>query len=204
MENSKLSGTVNDSDYNIVDGISEQKLSRHIVKGKNYASYINTKEPLKFNCAPCGDGGKHIEAHGFCSDCEKYLCTACFTDHSKGRATRHHTLLDKEYIRWMTVKTCDSCKTTGAEISVEGYCAGCDKYLCRYCYRSHISTDHTNDNVSIDDVSGKFAEKYNYVRDINVKVASDKKNCCIVAMTSLTNNKLVLADQNNVSVKYID
>ena len=190
-----------------VDKISANKVtsSGETVKGKNYAAYVNTREPLKFNCSPCGNGGKHVEAQGFCSDCEEYFCKTCFVNHSKGRATRHHTLLDKEYIRWMTVKTCDSCRTTGADISVEGYCAGCNKYLCKYCYKNHLSKEHekeTSGNMS--KKMQKYAEKCNYVRDLKVKVDSDKKNCFIVAMTSLSKDGLAIVDQNNMSLKYVD
>ncbi|XP_053407530.1 protein mono-ADP-ribosyltransferase PARP14-like isoform X1 [Mercenaria mercenaria] len=46
------------------------------------------------SCDACLIDGQDVEAHGYCIDCQEYLCVTCFRSHRKSRASRDHTLVD--------------------------------------------------------------------------------------------------------------
>ena len=48
-----------------------------------------------FYCEICRDDGKHVEAAGYCVDCEEYLCGTCVSSHKRARPCRFHKILDK-------------------------------------------------------------------------------------------------------------
>jgi hypothetical protein len=52
-----------------------------------------TKETIY--CDPCGMEEVEEEAQGYCKECGEYLCGSCFKSHSRNKASRNHTLLDK-------------------------------------------------------------------------------------------------------------
>ncbi|XP_053383708.1 E3 ubiquitin-protein ligase TRIM71-like [Mercenaria mercenaria] len=50
------------------------------------------------NCDPCLTIGQHIKAHGFCVNCQEYLCKNCFECHQRTEASRDHQLTDNSDI----------------------------------------------------------------------------------------------------------
>ncbi|XP_053383736.1 uncharacterized protein LOC123536695 [Mercenaria mercenaria] len=59
-------------------------------------------------CEPCLAIGQYIEAHGFCVDCQEYLCKTCFACHQRTKASKHHQLLDKTSIDKQIIHSKDS------------------------------------------------------------------------------------------------
>ncbi|WAR13705.1 GBP1-like protein [Mya arenaria] len=47
-------------------------------------------------CEPCRADGKELEAHGFCNNCNEYMCPSCIKVHGKLTATKHHNVLGKQ------------------------------------------------------------------------------------------------------------
>ncbi|XP_045175653.2 uncharacterized protein LOC123536503 [Mercenaria mercenaria] len=65
-------------------------------------------EDFDHSCEPCLAIGQHVEAHGFCMDCQEYLCKNCFAYHRRIKATKHHNLLDVDSIGKHTIHSADS------------------------------------------------------------------------------------------------
>lgn len=61
--------------------------------------YKGSEEYFEYSCDPCTSAGDHVEAHGFCSHCEEYLCHACFRNHSRSKASRDHVYWTKTICR---------------------------------------------------------------------------------------------------------
>ncbi|XP_053385284.1 uncharacterized protein LOC123537080 [Mercenaria mercenaria] len=55
-----------------------------------------SSEDFDHRCEPCLAIGQQIEAHGFCVDCQEYLCKNCFAYHQRIKATKHHHLVNKD------------------------------------------------------------------------------------------------------------
>ncbi|XP_053390078.1 uncharacterized protein LOC128553000 [Mercenaria mercenaria] len=49
-----------------------------------------------YNCDPCLTIGQHIKAHGFCIDCQEYLCMNCFECHQRTKASKDHQLVKSD------------------------------------------------------------------------------------------------------------
>jgi len=47
-------------------------------------------------CQPCADAGNNVTAVKFCSVCQDWLCSACTDFHRRFKASKHHTLYDKD------------------------------------------------------------------------------------------------------------
>ncbi|XP_052819104.1 uncharacterized protein LOC128244973 [Mya arenaria] len=47
-------------------------------------------------CQPCGEGGKHAVAQGFCQTCEEYMCDPCIEAHKRFKVSRNHIMLSKD------------------------------------------------------------------------------------------------------------
>jgi hypothetical protein len=75
-----------------------------------------------YKCDPCINAGDHVEAEGFCTDCNEYLCSTCFRSHSGSRLSKHHVLLSKDGMPIKSTKFCNPCKIAGVEIKAVGYC----------------------------------------------------------------------------------
>ncbi|XP_045179869.2 uncharacterized protein LOC123539370 [Mercenaria mercenaria] len=196
---------------------------------KQSSIYKSSEEYFEYSCDPCKTVGDHVEAQGYCTNCEEYLCGTCFRSHSRSKASKHHTLLDKDAMPKMTAKICDPCKTAGDEVEAAGYCKDCDEYLCDSCYKSHSRSKTSRHHVLVDkdkiseesdravtssivkmNIHTKGAgevnynEEYTHLRDINIKADTDEKDCYITGMTLLSDTELVLCDVNNNSLKLVD
>ncbi|XP_045174578.1 uncharacterized protein LOC123535886 [Mercenaria mercenaria] len=53
-------------------------------------------EDFDHRCEPCLAIGQQIEAHGFCVDCQEYLCKNCFAYHRRTKASKHHQLVNTD------------------------------------------------------------------------------------------------------------
>ncbi|XP_053389767.1 uncharacterized protein LOC128552736 [Mercenaria mercenaria] len=221
--------TSSSSDASVPVYASSAEGSVRYKESKKSSIYKSSEEFFEYGCDPCSSAGEHIEAEGFCTDCGEYLCGTCFRSHSRGKATKHHKLLNKDNMPSENVQTCDPCKIAGEEIDAKGYCDDCEEYLCSNCFRSHSRSKATKQHNLMDkenmpkkynsaiassvakiDIHKEDArcqmskEEYIYVRDINVKVAADTNESDIVAITLVSDHELVLADYNNASLKLID
>lgn len=191
--------------------------------------YKGSEEYFEYSCDPCTSAGDHVEAHGFCSHCEEYLCGICFRSHSRSKASRDHILLDKDNMPKSSVSFCDLCKTAGDEVKAEGYCADCDERLCSTCYRSHsrskaskhhvlldkdnmptgvvngaLSSSFTRMNISDQEADVQnYRKQFTYIRGINVAVTGGDK-ARVVTDTALMSTRLLVADDQNVSLRLGD
>lgn len=190
--------------------------------------YKGSDEYFEYICDPCSTAGDHVEAQGFCTNCEEYLCVMCFRCHSRSKLSRDHVFLDKDNMPKKSVTFCDQCKTAGDEIEAAGYCTDCDEHLCESCYRRHATSEQSKHHVLIDkdniprkgeaiasslavlnidkgDVASvNYVEKYTYIRDINVASTDDEKICNIIGITMVSSSELILTDCNNKSLKLVE
>ncbi|XP_053383696.1 E3 ubiquitin/ISG15 ligase TRIM25-like [Mercenaria mercenaria] len=95
-------------------------------------------EDFDHECEPCLAIGQQIEAHGFCVDCQEYLCKNCFAYHQRIKATKNHQLLDK----WSTGKhtsqrkdsvMCTEKCTLHGNKTIEFFCTQHDSLGCTVC-----------------------------------------------------------------------
>ncbi|XP_053384902.1 uncharacterized protein LOC128546149 [Mercenaria mercenaria] len=72
---------------------------------------LGSAEDFDKSCEPCLFVGQHVGGHGFCVECQEYLCKNCFECHKKTKATRNHQLLDKDNVgkNATTSKDSDEC-----------------------------------------------------------------------------------------------
>ena len=71
------------------------------VSGRKEADLLDSiaagsAEDFDNKCDPCQTEGQYIEAHGFCIQCQEYLCKTCYDCHRKTRFSRSHTILEKD------------------------------------------------------------------------------------------------------------
>ncbi|XP_053388637.1 uncharacterized protein LOC128551747 [Mercenaria mercenaria] len=89
-------------------------------------------------CEPCLAIGQEIEAHGFCVDCQEYLCKNCYAYHQRIKATKHHQLLDKGSMGKHTIQRKDSAVciekcTLHENKTIEFFCTQHDSLGCTDC-----------------------------------------------------------------------
>jgi len=80
-------------------------------------------------CQPCSEGGDTVTAVKFCSVCKEWLCINCTNCHRRFKATKTHTLLDKESVSNTTSKQEQENKTY--------YCAIHPTELIKYYCPKH-------------------------------------------------------------------
>ncbi|XP_045174543.2 uncharacterized protein LOC123535854 [Mercenaria mercenaria] len=95
-------------------------------------------EDFDHSCEPCLVIGKHVEAHGFCVECQEYLCKNCYAYHKQIKATKSHQLLDKKNMGQHTFQRTDSavcfekCTIHGNEI-IKFFCTTHEYLGCTDC-----------------------------------------------------------------------
>lgn len=87
---------------------------RRVDEYKNSVS-LGSAEDFEHLCDPCLTEKQQVEAHGFCVDCQEYLCRSCFKFHQKTKALKNHQLLDKDSGNLATVVA----STTRPEVVTE-------------------------------------------------------------------------------------
>ncbi|XP_045176389.2 transcription intermediary factor 1-alpha-like [Mercenaria mercenaria] len=148
------------------------------------------------NCfEPCLTIGQHVEAHGFCVECQEYLCRNCFECHKRTKASRNHQLLDKDNLVKHVVTGKDSeectekCSVHSREI-IKFFCQthealGCNDCIIlghRTCKVDYIPDKCAGigDSEKYRDIMGKLNEKMKDAEDIMKKAkVRDKEidNC---------------------------
>ncbi|XP_053391788.1 uncharacterized protein LOC128554543 [Mercenaria mercenaria] len=113
-------------------------------------------EDFDHSCEPCLVIGKHVEAHGFCVECQKYLCNNCYAYHKQIKATKSHQLLDKKSMGQHALQRKDSavcnekCPLHGNEI-IKFFCTNHEYLGCTDC----ITLNHRA--CQIDYIPDKYA-----------------------------------------------
>ncbi|XP_053383618.1 uncharacterized protein LOC123537472 [Mercenaria mercenaria] len=102
-------------------------------------------EDFDKNCEPCLATGQYMQAHGFCVDCQEYVCKKCFAYHQRIKATQHHNLLDIDNMDKHTIHSTDSavciekCHTHKNEI-IKFFCTNHEFLGCSDCITLNHST----------------------------------------------------------------
>ncbi|XP_045176846.2 uncharacterized protein LOC123537260 isoform X2 [Mercenaria mercenaria] len=69
---------------------------------------LGSAEDSDHSCQPCLHIGKHVTAHGFCVECQEYLCKTCVEYHKRKKFSRNHQLLDKDKFEKHVISRKDS------------------------------------------------------------------------------------------------
>ncbi|XP_045178166.2 uncharacterized protein LOC123538265 [Mercenaria mercenaria] len=95
-------------------------------------------EDFAHSCVPCLSDDQHVEAHGFCVDCQEYLCKTCLHCHKKTKASKNHQLLDidkvdKHATTDQTSNVCtEKCPTHRNEV-IKFFCPKHEELGCTDC-----------------------------------------------------------------------
>ena len=78
--------------------------SRSIVGGSDSfrGSYCEgSEETFDYMCSPCEDKGLMVEAAFYCIICDDFLCVPCYQVHNSLKATKSHSVFDRDEIgKW--------------------------------------------------------------------------------------------------------
>ncbi|XP_045174588.2 uncharacterized protein LOC123535893 [Mercenaria mercenaria] len=143
-------------------------------------------EYFDYRCQPCLAIGQQIEAHGFCVDCQEYLCKNCLAYHQRTKASKHHHLVNKDNIDKHAVPTKDSglctemCRDHKNEV-IKFFCVNHEALGCHDCMTMDHRTckiDYIPDKCSsigdseeFREVMRKLDQKVNEAEDV-IKMAS--------------------------------
>lgn len=92
-------------------------------------------------CEICEDDGDRYIAHGYCKNCDNYLCEDCFNYHLKPKPARDHVLLMKDEMpdpgnrssAATPVDACtELCERHPKEVAAF-YCENHDEFFCNSC-----------------------------------------------------------------------
>jgi len=91
-------------------------------------------------CQPCTDAGDSVAALKLCSVCKEWLCVTCIEYHRRFKATKTHTLLDKDSVSDTTAEqdqsnTTHFCDAHPAEL-IKYFCPTHDTVHCGDCAAS--------------------------------------------------------------------
>ncbi|XP_053389505.1 uncharacterized protein LOC128552481 [Mercenaria mercenaria] len=132
-------------------------------------------EGFDHRCEPCLAIGQQIEAHGFCVDCQEYLCKNCFSYHQRTKASKHHQLVNKDNMGKYAVPAKDSgvctemCRDHKNEV-IKFFCPNHEALGCHYCMTMNHRTckiDYVPDKCSGIGDSAEFRE---VMRELDQKV----------------------------------
>ncbi|XP_052760671.1 uncharacterized protein LOC128203324 [Mya arenaria] len=141
-----------------VQVVDDSELKQEVKEDTDVA--ISFPTDIALYCDPCRADGEEIPADGYCKDCREYLCAGCFKVHRRPTVTRHHILLDKEYMP-RDVTSVNAAKDVCTEQCikhehkiVEYYCRTHEELGCSVCmttrHRTCLNVDYVPDIV--DDV----------------------------------------------------
>ncbi|WAR13690.1 TIF1A-like protein [Mya arenaria] len=91
-------------------------------------------------CEPCRAEGKEQEAHGFCNNCNVYICPSCIKVHEILTVTKYHNVLGKQKMpihypssqKAADVSGLDLCQDHPSEVS-KFYCPEHEQFGCWDC-----------------------------------------------------------------------
>ena len=110
----------------------------------------SSEEDLCYKCDPCSTAGDEAEVTGYCVNCEEYLCSDCYKDHPRNKASRNHRLLDKDSMPTKETIYCDPCGLEQVQEEAHGYCKECGEYLCASCSKSHSRNKASRKHTLLD------------------------------------------------------
>lgn len=124
---------------------------------------ISSTDDETFYCEICSETGEEFIVHGYCTNCNEYMCKNCFDYHRKPKPTRNHILLLRNAMPKPTERPTSSvspdvcnelCKKHPAEIAAF-YCVTHDDFFCNSCA---ATTHKTCEFLYIPDAAKDFAE----------------------------------------------
>ncbi|XP_053391787.1 uncharacterized protein LOC128554542 [Mercenaria mercenaria] len=142
-------------------------------------------EDFDHRCEPCLAIGQQIEAHGFCMDCQEYLCKNCFAYHQRTKASKHHQLINKDNMaKHAIIKQSEEynekCQVHKKEV-IKFFCPKHEALGCNDCIVLHhraCDIDYIpkkcagiGDSAEFREVLRELDKKVNEVEDV-IKLAS--------------------------------
>ncbi|XP_053402780.1 uncharacterized protein LOC128558037 [Mercenaria mercenaria] len=137
---------------------------RRTSNDRNLSLSRGSADDFEFSCQPCAGEGHHVEASGFCQNCQEYLCITCYKYHCKPTPTRHHVLLDKYNMPKRSAPAsvkygCNLTCTKHASEIVKFFCKQHDAVGCGDC----VILDHKSCKIDyIPDISKDFIDGGEY------------------------------------------
>ncbi|XP_060573017.1 uncharacterized protein LOC132730950 [Ruditapes philippinarum] len=118
-------------------------------------------------CDICSASDEYIKAHGYCKNCEQYLCNACFDYHLRPKPSRNHILLNKDEMpkrndsekqdfEAETERVC----TEHSNETLNFYCSAHEQFYCGSCIAlEHRTCEHVD---YIPDIAGNYITSDNF------------------------------------------
>lgn len=155
-------------------GVSERKKET-----KNVDESIHKSSTFVIDCDPCGSVGEHVEAKGFCSECNEYYCQTCYRVHTRSKSTKDHPIMD--------ISKMDVTSTPPVSVPI-----------------TNVADITDIIELMEEVVEIKYKDEYHFKRDFNIKHQDEKKACFIVSMSTISDHEIVLLDHENKSVKMVN
>ncbi|XP_053390556.1 uncharacterized protein LOC128553434 [Mercenaria mercenaria] len=164
------------------------------VSGRKFSNFQGSiskvsAEDFEHRCEPCLAIGQQIEAHGFCVDCQEYLCKNCFAYHQRIKVTKHHHLVNKDNMTKHSVIKAESdectekCQVHKKEV-IKFFCPKHEALGCNDCIvLNHRACDidyipdkcaGIGDSAEFREVLWELDQKVNEVEDV-IKQASHRE-----------------------------
>ncbi|XP_060564327.1 uncharacterized protein LOC132723592 [Ruditapes philippinarum] len=117
----------------------------------------SSEEAYDYNCTPCTQQERFVEAKRFCVECGEYFCSTCLAHHEKFGLTKGHTLVKCEEVSKESVPTCLSKCDLHTDKEEDMVCGDHDVVCCRVC----LAKDHKScqDIGYLPDVASTFKEE---------------------------------------------
>ncbi|XP_053388867.1 uncharacterized protein LOC128551934 [Mercenaria mercenaria] len=137
---------------------------------------VGSAEDFDNFCDPCLTISQHVGSHGFCVECQEYLCRNCFECHKRTKASRNHQLLVKDNVSKHVITSIDSeeytekCSVHKKEI-IKFFCPTHEALGCNDC----IILDHRTCKIDyIPDICADIGDSEEYM-DIMKKLNEEMK-----------------------------
>ncbi|XP_053394426.1 E3 ubiquitin-protein ligase TRIM33-like isoform X1 [Mercenaria mercenaria] len=162
-----------------------------------------SSEDFDFFCEPCASESTHVEANGYCKNCEEFLCSTCFASHRRVRLTKNHILLDKSSMpkQQKSVNKESDCKVNCTKHPKEiiiYFCASHDEVGCHIC----MSSKHSKCvNEYIPDIADGTKDGSEY-KDL-LKELDDIEIEAVRKETKATTNKQITEQSYSAAIRSI-
>ncbi|XP_045190190.2 transcription intermediary factor 1-alpha-like [Mercenaria mercenaria] len=191
-------------------------------KTETKLSAIGTSLNISHNCGPCETDKDHIEAFGYCVDCEDYLCNVCFKSHGKNKASRHHKLLtydeiSTENVSQLKTSTCTEICTVHKKEYVKFFCPehkvlGCNDCMTlghRTCVIQYIPdkckgiSDSLEYKTTVSKLAQELEEINSHIVKVNVKdgIAESMHAQCIKELNNFQAQLNERIDQLRIQIQ---
>ena len=162
-------------------------------------------------CEICADTGGEFIVHGYCTNCNEYMCKNCFDYHRKPKPTRNHVLLLRNAMPKPTERPISApqpdmctelCKKHPSEIAAF-YCQTHDDFFCNSCA---ATTHRTCEFLYIPDAAKDFAKSTELEKtfsDLNAISKSCEENSDRSEKNSAKSDNMLSAAKKNVET-YIE